>query len=155
MKRTLTTLALVSAAVLAPMAASATDSHDETWWLVPAGVELEKTDHPQSDGFRVGSDGFPQTLIGGAADIPCGRIAQVDLYSPETAARVTADGVLTEGEDHADIESWRFVTGACDVTELAETGSDYVWGIAVVGGVIAGFGAGLALGLKRRKGEGE
>lgn len=153
MKRTLTTLALVSAAVLAPMAASATDSHDETWWLVPAGVELEATDHPQSDGYRVDSDGFPQTLIGGAADIPCGRYAQVDQYPIEAAERITADGTLTEGEDHADIESWRFVTGACDVTELAETGSDHVWVIAVVGGTIAGLGAGLALGMKRRKGE--
>lgn len=94
----------------------------ETWWLVPAGAQLEVTDHPQGDGHRVGYDGFPQTLIGGEAEIPCGRYAQVDLYPAGVVDGLTADGVLYEGEDYDTIISWRFVYGGdCEPTAPTET----------------------------------
>lgn len=94
----------------------------EVYWLVPDGAQLEVTDHPQGDGFRVGSDGFPQTLIKGEADIPCGRFAQVDLYPAGVVDGLTADGVLYEGEDYDTIISWRFVYGGdCEPTAPTET----------------------------------
>lgn len=162
MKRLLFALVIASVALIVLVPVSASAAEPETWWLVPAGVELEDTEHPQSDGYRVGSEGFPQTLIGGAADIPCGRTAQVDVYRPGTVEAITADGVLTEGEDHAAVVTWRFVYGGdCESGAtppvLVETGSGAAWVALVTGGVVAGLGAGMLLGarLKRRDGESE
>lgn len=148
MKRLLNILVFASVVLIALFPVSANAAEPETWWLVPAGVEFEVTDHPQSDGYRVGSDGFPQTLIDGANDIPCGRYAQADVYQPGTVGTIVADGVLTEGEDHSAVVSWRFVYGGdCEAAPtpptLVETGlSHYSWVVflAIPAGLV-GFAA--------------
>lgn len=149
-KRLLCALALASVALIALVPVAAQAAEPETWWLVPAGVELEVTDHPQSDGHRVGSEGFPQTLIGGPGEIPCGRTAQVDVYRPGTVEAITADGVLTEGEDYAAVVTWRFVYGGdCESGAtppvLVETGSGFdapAWALFLaIPLTLAGFAA--------------
>lgn len=115
MKKLIVAAFAVAALALGGAAVANATEQAEVYWLVPAGAQLEVTDHPQGDGHRVGSDGFPQTLIGGEADIPCGRYAQVDLYPTDVVEGLTADGVLYEGEDYDVISSWRFVYGGdCD-----------------------------------------
>lgn len=117
-KSIIATIAAAGLVLTGAVAANATPDTTEIWWLVPEGVELEPSDHPQGDGWRVGSDGFPQTLLpGGEADLECGRYAQVDVYPTEAAYQIIKDGVLHEGEDYDAIISWRFVYGGdCDNT---------------------------------------
>ena len=106
-------LAAAAMVLLVPISAQAEETV-EVWWLVPEGAELEATDHPKGDGFRVGSDGFPQVLLpGGLNDLPCDRLAQVDIYPSSAAYDIIKDGVLHEGEDYDAIISWRFVRGVC------------------------------------------
>ena len=53
---------------------------------------------------------WPQTLA--AADaLTCGVWYQVDTYPTSAIPALTADGILTDGEDHAVVKSWRFVYG--------------------------------------------
>jgi len=116
-RKLITIIAAAGLVLSGAVAANATPDTTTVWWLVPEGAELEPSDHPQGDGWRVGSDGFPQTLLpGGANDLECGDLAQVDIYPVDAAAEITADGILYEGEDYDAIISWRFVYGGdCNI----------------------------------------
>lgn len=119
MRRLLATLtALFVGGVLAlgtAIPASATEPETvEVVWLLPETV----TELPTGNTPAI----WPQThLVDGI--VPCGRFAQADVYTVEDAAVLTADGVLTEGEDYAVVISWRFIAGpVCPVeTTVAVT----------------------------------
>lgn len=111
----------------------------EIIWLLPeSGWELERSDHPLGDGWRVDEAGFPQTLHEGA--IPCGRTAQIDVYNDADVAGLTEDGLLHYGEDWDAILSWRFETApACEsaFSWLPDTGASVdILGIALLLAVV-------------------
>lgn len=86
----------------------------EVTWLVPEGVAPIPTDHPLSDGFTLPEEGFPQTWLPAGTEIPCESWVQIDTYTHDDAAIVTADGLLHWQEDWDQVLAWRFEwTGDC------------------------------------------
>lgn len=79
----------------------------EVVWLLPETVTVLPTGNTPAI--------WPQThLVDGI--VPCERFGQADIYTVEDAAMLTADGVLTEGEDYDHVISWRFIAGpACPI----------------------------------------
>lgn len=103
MKRILSIVCAVliglAAMVLAGAPASATEQHEdrEVYWAMPDGGTPENVTWPQTH------------APGGATD--CGIWYQVDLYPADAVDGLTADGILTSGEDSAVVISWRFEYG--------------------------------------------
>ena len=74
------------------------DELTEVWWLLPNGG----TDQNVT---------WPQPLLPGPS-VGCGQWAQVDTYHVRDVPKLTADLILTQGEDYNGIAvSWRFVYG--------------------------------------------
>lgn len=73
------------------------DDTTEVFWAMPNGGTPENVTWPQT--------------LSGADKMQCGVWYQVDTYPVDSVAALTADGILTDGEDHAVVISWRFVYG--------------------------------------------
>jgi len=153
MKKLITIIAAAGLVLTGAVAANATPEDSVTvWWLVPEDARYGPSDDPRGDGQRVDESGFPQVQIP-AGLIPCGRTAQVDRYTVADAERITADGVLRDGEDHDAVLEWRFVDAVCD--GLADTGSPWwVPGVGLfVAGALCGLAAWLLAAARKRRSE--
>lgn len=149
---------MIAAALIVLALVAPTPEPVEVFWAMPDGGTAENVT-------------WPQTLADPAA-LTCGVWYQVDMYTPEDAARFTADGMLTLGEDYGSETqtgaiSWRFVFGGdcvippveppvvppveppadVPVVALANTGAPLL-PLALFGGLITA--AGVALKTVRR-----
>lgn len=70
----------------------------EVFWTLPNGGTPENVT-------------WPQPYLADPSALPCGVWAQVDTYPASIVPGLVADGVLSNGEDHATVISWRFVYG--------------------------------------------
>lgn len=105
---TVAAVALGLGSVFAAMPATATEAPPETvevWWETPTpdgGWEEAPTAETVT---------WDQTYIPDPSSLKCGVWYQVDTYHPADVPALIADGMLTNGEDHKVVLSWRFVYG--------------------------------------------
>jgi hypothetical protein len=155
------TIGLVAVGAVIAQPAHAETATIEIIWLMPAGATPDNVLYDQL------------WLPKGIASIPCGMWAQGDHYLREEAAVFTADGRLTEGEDHQSdfpirrmgVLGWDFYYGgdcapgvdadavaAAAMSELAATGAEYSPLLYVpLVGVLVAAGTLLTLRARRRR----
>ena len=89
---------------------------DVTWQLPPGQAPLKacQTGTWTTIPGCVTQAAYPQKLVTNLNAVPCGIFLQTDAELTNQVARLTADGVLTYGEDFGIAQQWKFTyTGDC------------------------------------------
>lgn len=91
-----------------PFMSEDTNPNAEVYWAMPNGGTPENVTWDQT--------------FSAAGAVDCGVWYQVDLYPKDKIEQLTADGILTNGEDHGIVISWRYeYAGDCAPVEPEPT----------------------------------